>query len=105
MIIVTGKILARPQSAGVVRAISLEHVKRSRKEPGCIAHDVSVDAENSNRFIFVELWADKESLARHFALESSKGFVAALADKVAAAPEIRIFGTNEMTMADFRPVA
>jgi quinol monooxygenase YgiN len=38
--------------------ISREHVHRSRKEPGCISHDVSIDAENPLRLTFFERWSD-----------------------------------------------
>ena len=36
MILVTGSILARADTFDDVRRLCLEHVERSRKEPGCI---------------------------------------------------------------------
>ncbi len=38
MIVVTGSVEARQDSFDKVRRLSLEHVHRSRKEPGCISH-------------------------------------------------------------------
>jgi quinol monooxygenase YgiN len=38
MILVTGSILAREAAFDDVLRLSLEHVERSRKEPGCISH-------------------------------------------------------------------
>ena len=35
MIVVTGSVTARPDSFDEVRRLSLEHVHRSRTEPGC----------------------------------------------------------------------
>ena len=38
MIVVTGSVTARKDSLDEVTRLSLEHVHRSRKEPGCISH-------------------------------------------------------------------
>ena len=46
MIVVTGSVVARQDTFDDVRRLSLEHVHRSRKEPGCISHAVHVDCEN-----------------------------------------------------------
>lgn len=55
MILATGSVTARQDSFDVVRNLSLEHVHRSRTEPGCISHAVHVDCENPVRLVFVEL--------------------------------------------------
>ena len=49
MIVVTGSVTARADSFDEVRKLSLEHVHRSRTEPGCISHAVHVDCENPQR--------------------------------------------------------
>jgi quinol monooxygenase YgiN len=54
MIVVTGSVVARQDTFDEVRRLSLEHVHRSRKEPGCIAHAVHVDCENALRLVFIE---------------------------------------------------
>ena len=54
MIVVTGSVTAREDSFDEVRRLSLEHVHRSRKEPGCISHAVHVDCENPVRLVFIE---------------------------------------------------
>ncbi|MGX1108060.1 putative quinol monooxygenase [Bradyrhizobium elkanii] len=59
MIVVTGSVTARPDSFDEVRRLSLEHVHRSRTEPGCISHAVHVDCENPLRLVFFEQWADR----------------------------------------------
>ena len=68
MILVTGSVTARPETFGEVREISLEHVRRSRTEAGCISHAVHVDCENPLRLVFIEQWADRAVLAAHFAV-------------------------------------
>jgi len=59
MIVVTGSVTAREDSLDEVRRLSLEHVHRSRQEPGCISHAVYVDCENPLRLVFIEQWADR----------------------------------------------
>ncbi len=78
MILVTGDAVARPETFDEVRRLSLEHVHRSRTEPGCISHALHIDCVNPLRFVFVEQWADKEVLMDHFRVPESRGFVKAL---------------------------
>ena len=66
MIVVTGSVTAREDSLDEVRRLSLEHVHRSRGEPGCISHAVHVDCENPLRLVFVEQWADRAALSGTF---------------------------------------
>ena len=53
MIMVTASILAREDSFDEVLRLSLEHVERSRGEPGCVSHDVHVDCQNRLRLFFL----------------------------------------------------
>jgi quinol monooxygenase YgiN len=91
MILVTGSVTARQDSLGEVIRLSLEHVHRSRKEPGCISHAVHVDCENPLRLVFFERWADRAALSAHFALAASRDFVRALQPLAAAATTIEIY--------------
>src|ERR1700691_3777558 len=78
MIIITGSVTARPDTIDEIEQISLEHVRRSRLEPGCLAHGVHRDVENPMRFVFFERWADRAAVDTHFAVPESGEFVAAL---------------------------
>jgi quinol monooxygenase YgiN len=78
MILVTGSIVAREEAFDDVLRSCLEHVERSRKEPGCISHDVHVDCQNPMRLFFFEQWADETALRMHFTVEGSKTFVKSL---------------------------
>lgn len=91
MIIVTGSVVAKAGQLEALLAISLEHVSRSRKEPGCISHGVSRDAENANRLVFFEEWADRAALATHFAVPASREFVKAARQLAEGVPSLRIF--------------
>ena len=66
MIVVTGSVTARENSLDEVRKLSLEHVRRSCKEPGCVSHAVHVDCENPLRLVFIEQWADRATLSALF---------------------------------------
>ena len=98
MIIVTGSILAKPGHDEALLAASLEHVRRSRTEPGCIAHAVHRDAENPLRLVFVEEWADREALLAHFAVPASRAFVKAAAAFAASAPAMQIYEAQPLKL-------
>lgn len=91
MIIVTGSVQARPDRLADVLAASLEHVHRSRSEPGCLLHTVHQDVEDPLRVVFVEHWQDLDALRTHFAVPASSAFVAALTDLVTASPILEIY--------------
>jgi quinol monooxygenase YgiN len=91
MIIVTGSILAQAGRLDELLACSLEHVRRSRSEAGCLAHAVHRDAENPLRLVFLEEWADRDALVAHFALPASRAFVKAAGALAAAPPTLKIY--------------
>lgn len=91
MIIVTGSIVAREDTFESVLHASLEHVERSRKEPGCISHDVHVDCQNPLRLFFFERWADEGALRAHFAVEGTRTFVRSLKGRIAETTGTEIY--------------
>lgn len=78
MLLVTGSIVARQDTFDEVKRLSLEHVHRSRGEPGCIAHAVHIDCENPLRLVFIEQWESREALLTHFGVPGSRDFGKAL---------------------------
>jgi quinol monooxygenase YgiN len=96
MIVVTGSVTARADSFDEVRKLSLEHVHRSRTEPGCISHAVNVDCENPLRLVFFEQWADRAALLAHFAVPASRDFVKALQSLAAAATTIELYDATRL---------
>jgi quinol monooxygenase YgiN len=91
MILVAGSILAREETFDEVLRACLEHVGRSRKEPGCVSHDVHVDCQNSLRLFFFEQWADEAALRTHFTVEGSKAFVRSLKGRIDETSGTRIY--------------
>ncbi|MCW5648167.1 MAG: antibiotic biosynthesis monooxygenase [Ramlibacter sp.] len=91
MILVTGSAVVRADQLESALALSLEHVRRSRAEPGCLSHAVHVDAENPQRLVFVEEWASMEALKAHFAVPASREFGKALASLCDEVPGIALY--------------
>ena len=96
MIVVTGSVVARPDTFDQVRKLSLEHVHRSRKEPGCTSHAVHIDCENPLRLVFIEQWADKAALQAHFGVPGSRDFVRALRPLSAAPATLEIYDASRL---------
>lgn len=98
MILVTVSFVAKQGQLADALAPSIEHVHRSRTEPGCISHAVHQDAENPQRLVFVEEWVDRAALAAHFALPESRAFAKAVAALVAAPPTINVFEAERIVL-------
>lgn len=95
-IIITGSATIRAEHIDEVLRLGVEHSRRSRAEPGCIAHNCHIDAEDLLRIVFVEEWADMDAVKAHFAVPESGEFVRAIGAMAVAAPVMRIFRTEEV---------
>lgn len=91
MVIVTGSVTARPDTIDELVALSLDHVRRSRGEPGCLLHSVHRDVEEPLRLVFLEHWSDVDALRAHFAVPASNDFVRSARSLAAGATAISIF--------------
>ena len=96
MIIITGSAIIHPEHFAAALALGVEHSVRSRAEPGCIAHNCHVDAEDASRIVFVEQWADMAAVKAHFALPASGEFVRRLGRLAECAPAMRLFEASEI---------
>jgi len=98
MIIVTGSVRARPDALADVLRLSLEHVHRSRLEPGCLLHSVHQDVEDPNHVVFLEHWADAAALKIHFAVPESSAFARALGELSTERTSIGMYEATPITM-------
>ena len=98
MIIVTGSIRSQPDRIGDLLTISLQHVHRSRLEPGCLRHTVHRDVEDPLTLVFVEHWQDRESLVTHFTVTESGHFVNEAISMSTSAPTIDIYEAEPITL-------
>lgn len=95
VIIVTGAAVVRPDDVDEAIALALEHVHRSRTEPGCLLHSVHRDVEDPNRLVFLEQWADRAALDAHFAVPASLDFVTRLSALTVEPPSMAIHETTD----------
>src|SRR5438105_1570121 len=63
MILITGSIVATPATVDEIRAQSVAHSQRSRREDGCLHHATHIDAENPMRLVFVAPWREAKAIA------------------------------------------
>ena len=98
MILVTGDITARPDSIVEMLRVALEHVQRSRSEPGCISHDVAVDPQNRLRLLFTERWADEAALKTHFRVPESRAMWKRLQELAAEPGAMQIYDAREISV-------
>lgn len=70
--------------------LALEHVHRSRAEPGCLLHSVHQDVEDPNHVVFLEHWADHHALLTHFEVPESRLFARAMRSLAVVDPVIEI---------------
>jgi quinol monooxygenase YgiN len=98
MIIVTGSVKARAETVDEILHVSLEHVHRSRLEPGCLLHSVHRDVEDANRFVFLEHWVDRDALGAHFRVPESGAFAVALGELAAERPIMEIYDATPVAL-------
>jgi quinol monooxygenase YgiN len=98
VVIVTGSVRARPEARQEALRLGLEHVRRSRLEPGCLLHSVHHDVEDANRLVFLEHWVDRDALAVHFRVPASRAFAEAVGDLAAEPPTLEIYDARPLTL-------
>jgi quinol monooxygenase YgiN len=103
MVIVTGSVEARPDTIDRIVELGLAHVRRSRREPGCLLHSIHRDVENELRVVFIEQWEDAEALETHFRVPASREFVREAAGLALRPPEMSIFAAEVASMQNPAP--
>ena len=98
MILVLGAVVVASGKLEEALTLAREHVLRSRGEPGCVEHGVSIDADNPHRLVFVERWESPAALQAHFALPASRGFAREMASLAAEPVTMNLYDATE-----FRP--
>jgi quinol monooxygenase YgiN len=98
VIVVTGSITAKPEHVEEIEQLALEHVHRSRTEPGCLLHSVHRDVEDPRRFVFLEHWTDRDALLTHFAVPASGEMVTRAAALATEPPSIEIYEAEPLDL-------
>lgn len=71
-----------------VKAILENLVEKSRKESGCLQYDLHQNIENTNVFIFHEIWKNQEVFDLHNSQHFVKDFFEMTANLLKEKPEI-----------------
>ena len=90
MLVVSGTVTARPDTLDAMLQAALDHVRRSRTEPGCLKHGVSIDAEDPLTLVFYEEWEDRAALYAHFQVPESLAFMKAMRSLAASQTKMKI---------------
>lgn len=96
MIIITGSARIKTDHRAEALRLGVEHSARSRAEPGCLAHNCHTDAEDPDRIVFVEHWADMAAVKLHFAVPESGEFVRKLGALAVGRTDIHLFEAVEL---------
>lgn len=96
MIMITGRVVTNDSNRPQIERLCVEHSKRSRAEPGCIAHNVHADCEMPDHLVFVELWSDSDAVRAHFAVPASGTFVKNISALSSEPATIQIYRAEEI---------
>lgn len=99
MIIIIGSVMTNTSNRAEIEQLCVEHCRRSRAEPGCLAHNVHADCEDPNRLVFLELWADTGAVKAHFSVPASSAFVQRITQLSDVEPTIQIYRADEVPTA------
>ena len=85
-IVVVATLTPKPDAVDAVREALLAAVPKVHEEPGCELYALH---EADGAFVLVERWADADAMKVHGKAEPLATLGAALAGKMAAAPDVR----------------
>lgn len=85
-VVVVATITPKPDQVDAVREAILAAVPQVHAEPGCELYALH---EGKGEFVLLERWESREALKVHGSAEPLQTLGAALADKLAAAPDVR----------------
>ena len=96
MIVVAGTVTARPDTIVAMTSAAREHVHRSRAEPGCVSHHVSIDADDALTLHFIERWESVDALKVHFGVRESRAFWRKLQELAADPGHMQVYEANRI---------
>jgi quinol monooxygenase YgiN len=91
LLTVVAEMQAKPGKEEELRRAVLSIVEPTRKEDGCVQYDLHVHTSDPGRFVFYENWTSPSHLDRHAVSSHIQAFRAAIADLVAAPPQIETY--------------
>jgi quinol monooxygenase YgiN len=86
---VVARIKAPPDKVDEARAILLELIEPTRKEPGCITYELLQNKSDATDFTFVEEWENESALDSHAVSNHIKDVTIKLRGVINKTPDIR----------------
>ena len=102
VIIVTGRARVPAEHRSRFVEVATEMCTRSRADEGCGGYRVYADLEQPDRYVFVEEWADEDSLQRHFAQPHTGVFMRELAELLDGPADVVFHTTSSARRLDPR---
>lgn len=59
------RVIAQPGKTDALRALLLQLLEPTRKEPGCVRYQLMQNTQDATDFTFVEEWRDEAAIAAH----------------------------------------
>jgi quinol monooxygenase YgiN len=75
MILITGRVVVRPEDRAAFLKSAVTQVTNSRAEEGCLFYGCHEDVMAPNEFVFVEHWRDADAVKAHFGMDYCGAFV------------------------------
>lgn len=88
MLVVIAVIPGKPDRREECRAALAKAAAASRGDAGCLGYSFTVDLEDPDRYVSVELWQDQASLDAHFGTPHVAELMTLGAELLAGAPQI-----------------
>jgi quinol monooxygenase YgiN len=86
-----GTARAKPGHADDLEREMRSTVAAMHAEPGCIHYSMHNSLEDQNVFVFIERWASKEDLDKHFESDHVKSLIARTQSMMDGMPEMQMF--------------
>jgi quinol monooxygenase YgiN len=95
MIIVTAKMMVKPEMKEAFILKSKDLISSTRQEKGCISYDLYNNTENKDELIMLEKWNDRDSLNKHMETEHFKKFGSTLEQFLTKEIQIKSYPTED----------
>jgi quinol monooxygenase YgiN len=95
MLVVLANITTKPGQRSEAIKASLDCIKATREENGCILYELFASAEDETSLVFVEKWTDKDALRAHLQTEHLKNSSKARAPYVDGEIKVNVFEAEQ----------
>lgn len=86
-IVLVASFTAKPESVDAVKAACTAAIAAVHDEPGCQLYSLH---QTGDTFVFIEQWADQESLKAHSTAPAIGTLMAAIGEHLAGAPDLKM---------------